>query len=438
MTAVLIVFVLMLLNGVFAGAEIAVLSVRKTRLAELGDEGRAGARAVLWLRHQPERFLATVQIGLTLVGTTAAAFGGERLAHDLAARLASVPGVGAWAPRIALVTVILSISFLEIVLGELVPKSLALRSAERYALLSGPLLRRMATVVKPVVWLLTASSNLVLRAFGDRTSFSEARLSPEEIQELLEEAGRVGAIDAKTTEIASRALDFRGLHASDVLVPRASIVALPVDATPARWREVLARHPHTRVPVYDGSPENYVGYATAREVLLALAASPDAKLAGLVRPVRFVPETVRALDLLRMLQSEGTPVAMVVDETGAVTGIVTIEDLLEELVGDILSENDKAAPKIALGPDGTAVIPAETALRDVDRALDIELPEPEGFTTLGGLCLHLAGNIPTAGTTLEAGDGTTLEVLEASPRKVRLVRVRPAPRRDATVESDET
>ena len=201
----LVVLVLMLLNGVFAGAEIAVLSVRKTRIAELMQEGHKSARAVHWLRHQPERFLATVQIAITVVGTAAAAFGGERIAHSLSARMASVPVVGAWAAPVALVLVVVGISATEIVVGELVPKSIALRYAERYSLAMGPFLRGMASVVKPVVWLLTKISNAVLKLFGDSTSFSEARLSPEEIQELVEEAARTGSLRASRVALRSPA-----------------------------------------------------------------------------------------------------------------------------------------------------------------------------------------------------------------------------------------
>ncbi|RYZ68109.1 MAG: DUF21 domain-containing protein, partial [Proteobacteria bacterium] len=202
----------MVLNGVFAGAEIAVLSVRKTRLTELIEQNVGGARAVRWLRHEPERFLATVQIGITVVGTTAAAFGGEALAGEFGHWLAGhVPWLGPHAVKLGLVSVVAMISFLEIVVGELVPKSLALRSAERYSLLLGPALRLMSSVVKPAVWLLTRVSNVILRLFGDETSFSEARLSPEEIRELVEEAARVGSMDEKSSEIASRAIDFREL-----------------------------------------------------------------------------------------------------------------------------------------------------------------------------------------------------------------------------------
>ncbi len=256
---IVIVLLLTLLNGVFSAAEIAVLSVRKTRLAELVAEGSRGARATQWLREQPERFLATVQIGITVLSTTAAAFGGDSLADDLAAWMAPrAPWLGGGAHRLALVLVISLLSYLSIVLGELVPKSLALRNAERLALLLSPLLQGISSVARPLVWLFTASSNALLRLFGDHTSFVEARLSAEELQELVEEAGRTGSLDPGASEIASRAIDFRELTAFDVMVPRESIVSVSRAADLRRSSRTCSRRRRfARLPVYAELPRQH-------------------------------------------------------------------------------------------------------------------------------------------------------------------------------------
>lgn len=421
----LVVLLLIAANGVFAGAEIAVLSLRKTRLQELVEARAPGARAVAWLRSEPERFLATVQVGITLVGTTAAAFGGERLAHVVGAQLGRLPLVGPWASRVGLAVVVLGISVLGIVLGELVPKSLALRSSERYATALGPLLRAMATLFRPAVWALTRASNLVLALFDDRTSFTESRLSPEELRELLEEAGRTGSLDARTSEIASRALEFRELTAADVMVAARDIVRVPVDATPADVAAALARRRYARLPVYDGHPDDVVGYVSVKDFFVRAAEGERITVAASLRPMKFVPRAVLAGDLLRQMQSERRPQAMVVEEGGAIVGLVSIEDLLEELVGEILSEGDPAPTALALDAEGSVVLPGHTPLRDINRALDTALPEPGEYTTLAGLCVYLAGRIPTVGQTFSVPDGTTLRVTEASPRRVRSVRVTP-------------
>lgn len=423
LTEFLIVFALMVLNGVFACAEIAVLSVRKTRLAELIEDGSAGARAVLWLRKQPERFLATVQIGITVVGTTAAAFGGDSLAAHFAAWLAAhLPWIGASAHRVAFVLVIALVSFLEIVVGELVPKSLALRNAEQFSVALGPMLRAMATLVKPLVWLFTGASNAVLRLFGDHTSFSEARLSPEEIQELVEEAGRTGSMDAGASEIASRAIDFRELAVVDVMVPRESIASLPRDADAATVRRALAGRRYAHMPVYEDHPENIVGYVALKDLVVPALeghALRDAK----VHPARFVPASTSAMTLLRQMQTERISMAMVIDELGSLLGLVTVEDLVEEVVGDILSEGDPVPTKLSRDADGSAVVPGETPIRDVNRALDMGLPEPDSVSTVAGLCLEAFGRMPSVGDRATLSDGHVFEVLDATPRKVRTLRI---------------
>ncbi|MBL8685364.1 MAG: HlyC/CorC family transporter [Myxococcales bacterium] len=427
---------LMLLNGVFAGAEIAVLTVRKTRLAELIDEKRAGASAVRWLRKQPERFLATVQIGITVVGTAAAAIGGERLAHAIGQKLAGVPFVGHWLSKAGLLIVVVGITVLEVVVGELVPKSLALRSAERYALAMGPVLRVMASVVKPAVWALTGLSNLVLKLFGDKTSFTETRLSPEELQELVEEAARTGSLDAKSSEIASRAIEFRALTAFDVMVPRNRIVSVPRQCTEDELRAALEGRRYARLPVYDGSPENIIGYLAVKDLFArrTSALGPNGAdeacadtVSGVLRAVQFVPETLAAVTLLRRMQRERAPLVIVVDEGGAVVGLVTIEDLVEEIVGDISSEQDAPVRPLVLDAERAVELPGEMPIREVSRQLGLELLEPEEYTTVAGLCIYLAREIPAIGATFTLADGSVLTVLDATPRKVRLVRLTVAP-----------
>ena len=430
LSEVLLVLALMVLNGVFSAAEIATLSVRKTRIAELVEAGSGGAKAVQWLRAQPERFLATVQVGITVVGTTAAAFGGDRLAEHFATWLnARAPALGAHTHTVALVLVIAMVSFLEIVVGELVPKSIALRSAEPVAMTLAPALRAMATVARPLVWVLTLASNVVLRLFGDKTSFSESRLSPDELQELVEEAGRVGSIDQGTSEIASRAIDFRELTVADVMVSRDAIVSVSRDATRQEVARLFAGRRFARMPVYEGDPDNVVGYVALKDLLLP-AMEGEAALFKTVREVTFVPSSMSASALLRKMQRERAPIVMAIDESGGLRGLVTIEDLVEELVGDILSEGDPAPVVLTREPDGSAIVPGSTPIRDVNRALELDLPEPDGVSTIAGLCIRAAGHLPQAGEKVVLDDGHTFEVLDATPRKVRSVRVIP-PRDEA-------
>jgi putative hemolysin len=237
------------------------------------------------------------------------------------------------------------------------------RAAQRRALLAltlGPMLRVMASVVRPLVWLFTAASNAVLRLFGDQTSFSEARLSPEELQELVEEAGRTGAIDPGTSEIASRAIDFRELTAADVMVPREAIVSVSRDADADEVRRVLAGGRFARLPVYEGEPENIVGHVALKDLALT-SQQPAGPWHTLVRPVVFVPTGMAASTLLRRMQSDRLPLVMVTDERGSLRGLITVTDLLEELVGDILSEGDPSPMRLEADADGRVIVPGEHA-----------------------------------------------------------------------------
>ena len=425
---ILVILALVLVNGLFSGAEIAVVALRRTRLAQLVEEGRQSARAVQRLRAQPEAFLATVQIGITVVGATAAAFGGASLARRLEPTIAALPGAERYASEIALGIVVALVSYLSLVLGELVPKSLGLRSSERYALLAARPLLALSTLARPLVWLLTASSNLVLRPFGDRTTFTEARLSVEEIEQLVDEAGRAGTLDPPTAEITARALAFRDLTAQDVMVPRSRIVALPRDASQEELRRQLLEEGRTRMPVYEGTLDNVVGYVLAKDLAVMAFEKHLLVLQDLIRPVHYVPGSARAPNVLRELQRRRAQMAIVVDEHGGVAGLVTLEDLVEELVGEIVGEAEEHEPLFRPEPGGTTLVRGDAPIREVNRELEIELPEGEGYTTVAGLCISLAGAVPERGQRLRSPEGTEIEVVEATPRMVRVLRLRPPPR----------
>jgi putative hemolysin len=420
-TELMIVLAFLVANGLFAGAEIAILSVRKTRLREFIRRRDRRALAVKRLRDEPERFLATVQICITTAGTAAAAFGGARLEHSLAGKFVSV-GLG---HGMALFTVIVMIVFLELVVGELVPKSLALRYSDRYSFFAARPLLFLAAVMRPLVWFLTLVSNLVLRFFGDKTTFSEARLSRDELQQLVEEAAKTGSVDPRASEIASRALGFGEVTVAEVMVPRTRVVALRRGAPPEEVQRVILEEGHSRMPVYDGTIDNIVGYVVARDVLALAWEKGLVVLEDILRPPHKVPETTRALDLLREMQRRRTQMAVVVDDQGGVSGLVTTEDLIEELVGDIMSEDDVPEQFFTREPAGTILVQGWASVRKVNRDLHLDLPVGKDRTTIAGLCMSLAEAIPQAGERLTTDNGTVLEVIEASPRRVRRVRIHP-------------
>jgi putative hemolysin len=425
LTELVVILALIIANGVFAGAEIAIVSLRHTRVQQLVESSRVGAKTVATLRAEPERFFATVQVGITVVTTTAAAFGGARIARNLEPLLRPLPFIGHNADGVALAIVVVLISFLSLVLGELVPKSLALRKSERYALLMAKPLALLSRIAKPIVWLLTATSNLVLRPFSDRTNFAESRISKEELEQMVDEAAKTGAIHEHASELASRALDFDRLSFADVMVPRARVDALPIRATMEQIRRFLLEERRSRIPVYDRSLDDILGYVSAKDIVSLAWDGGPVVLSDLVRKVQLFPETVSAIEVLRFMQRERQRIAIAVDEHGVVSGMVTFEDLVEELVGDIFSERDEGVSPLTREPDGTLTAPGDTPIRDVNRELGIELEQPDGVTTMAGLAIALAGGIPNRNARLAASDGSVLVVLETSARTVKRVRVIP-------------
>ena len=425
-TEILIVLGFLLANGLFAGAEIAILSVRKTRLSEFIRRRDKRALAVKKLRDEPERFLATVQIAITTVGTAAAAFGGARLEHSLRPKFEAI-GLGATA---SLLAVIILIVFLELVVGELIPKSLALRYSDRYSFFVARPLSVLARVFRPLVWFLTVTSNLVLRFFGDKTTFTETRLSRDELQQLVEEAAKTGSVDPRASEIASRALGFGEVTVAEVMVPRTRVVALRRDAPNDEIQRVILEEGHSRMPVYDGSIDNIVGYVVARDVLALAWERGLLVLEDILRPPHKVPESTRALDLLREMQRRRTQMAVVVDDHGGLSGLVTTEDLIEELVGDIMSEDDVPEQFFTRETTGTILVQGWASVRKVNRDLHLDLPVGKDRTTIAGLCMSLAQAIPQAGERLTTDNGTVLEITEASPRRVRRVRIHPVSHAD--------
>ncbi len=412
-------------NGIFSGSEIALVSVRKTRLDQLVAEKRGGAAAAKWLRGNPEQFLATVQIGVTLMGTLAGAYGGASLAKYFVPLARDIPWLQESADELALVAVVIIISYLELVVGELVPKSLALRAADRVSLLVSRPMLVLSWIARPAVWLLTASSNAVLRLFGDRTNFTESRLSPGEIQQLVDEAAEAGSVDPAAGEIASRAIDFAELTAAQVMVPRQRVVGIPRRATPEQIRQIVLEHGRTRMPVFEDLIDNVVGYVTIRDLMAFFVDQQLLVLDDALRPAFMVPETMRAVDLLGEMRGRRVQLAIVVDELGAMSGIVTLEDLVEELVGEITSEHeDLESPAFQREAGGSAIVRGDTPIRDVNREFELELREGETWSTIAGLVLELAGRIPLTGSSYET-DGVTLEVVAATPRQVKRVRIIP-------------
>lgn len=424
-----LILLLVAVNGLFAGAEIAIVGVDRLRVKQLVDEGGRRARVLDSLRAKPERFLATVQIVITVAGSAAGAFGGATFAAELEPVLA--PYVGRHAEAASIVLVVGLVSYLSLVLGELVPKSLALRHAERYALLIAPVLNWLAAAARPLVWVLTKSSNLVLGPSGDKATFVEGRLSPAQLVELVEEATEAGSLDQRVGEIASRALGFAKLTVAHLMIPRTKAVGIQRRASTEELRRVVLEHGHSRLPVYTSSLDEITGYVLYKDLLPLAWEGRLIVLEDVIREPYFVPKTMLAAELLDEMRRRRQQLAVVLDEHGGTAGIVTLDDLLEELTGEVLNEIRPASPASTHPqPDGSFLVRGDAPLHEINRELGLKLAGG-GQTTLGGLCLFLAAGLPEEGRPLELEDGTRLRVERVSARTVDLVRILPSSRTKA-------
>jgi putative hemolysin len=415
-------------NGFFAGSEIALVSSRPSRLAQLRDERIAGAAVALDLRQAPDRLLATIQIAITLVGTLASAVGGAAAVGALRPWLESLglPGATQWAHPVALGLVILGITYASLVIGELVPKAIALRDPERIASRVAPVLRGIAAAAGPLVTLLTRSTNLVFRIVGLVGTPTPPPVSEEEVRYLVREGTARGVFEPVEQELVQNVFEFADTTVREIMVPRPEIQGLPVETPPGEILQRVAEIGHSRVPVYRGSIEHPVGVVIMKDLLRAAAAGGPRTVEEVLLPALFVPESARISALLREFERRRQNLAMVVDEYGGVVGLVTLEDVLEEIVGEIREEREAATPRFQRLPDGSVLVDGAAEVWELRDQLGLPIPESAGYQTVAGFVIHALQTIPTPGISLVA-DGHRWTVVEMAGPRVAKLRVQREP-----------
>ncbi len=420
---VLIIGILVIVNGLLVAAEIALVTVRRSRLQQLIDEGNQGARRVDRLISQPSRFLAVLQLGITFVGFLAAAFAGANIATALADWLRGFPAVASQASVIALLLVTLAVAFVTAIFGELVPKTLALAHAERYALVFARPIEVLGRIFAPVVWIL----NVITRAITGWLGVGEIerdRLSPQELMILVERGGEQGVIEAEEEQMIGAVLELGERRVHEVMVPRIDIVALPVEASLDELVDTIVEAGHSRIPVYEDAIDNIIGILYAKDLLPFLkGADSPPPTRKLLRTPLFVPESMLVDDLLHSLQRRKVHIAVVLDEYGGTAGLVTIEDLLEEIVGEIQDEYDTEEPMIVELSDHEARVDGRMSIDDLVERFDLHLSgnDREEYDTVGGLIYHRIGGIPKVGDTVEVESDLTLTVESTDGRRVSKV-----------------
>ena len=419
-----IVLALVLLNGYFAMAELAVVSARPARLEALvRTKPSRGARLALALARDPGRMLSTVQIGITLVGISAGAFGAARLAEPLGEVLARVPALGPISEEIAYSLVVVVITYLSLIIGELVPKHLALRAPERIAALVAPTIDLLSRLSTPAVRLLDRSSRFVLRLLGSEAQPAET-VTEEEVRMLIAEGTRTGVFHQQEQEMIGRVLRLADRPVRAIMTPRVELVWLDVDDDPAKIARIIRESGHSRFLVGKGSLDDVLGVVHVRALLEACLAGQPLDLRAALRPVPVVHDSMPVLRVLEALRQARVSMALVVDEYGEVEGVVTVDDLLEAVVGDMPERRLGEEPAIVERADGSLLMDGMLATDEVKLALGFDrLPDEGSYHTLAGFILARLGRVSREGASVDYG-GWRFEVVDMDGRRIDKVLVR--------------
>jgi putative hemolysin len=424
---ILFIGILILLNGYLAGTEIAVVTARKSRIKHLAESGKRNAQVFLKLKEEPDRFLATIQIGITGVGVLASAVGGAAAVKVIKPALQTFPikAISVAAEPVAIVIVVVIITYFSLIFGELVPKSIALRHPESVGLWTARTIDVFSRISAVFVKVLTFSTWLVLRPFGRKPFTERAYISEEEVKMLIKEGGKHGVFEPTEEKILQSVFEFTDMSAKEVMVPDTQMVAIQMDRSPQEILSFIEEEQFSRYPVYGKELNDIRGILYAKDFLTLHAKTGQADIRKLIKPPFFIPETMKISLLLRDMQKKRSHMALVVDEYGGVSGLVTIEDLLEEIVGEIRDEHDVESPVIHL-PDGTLLIDASISLRDLKEDHQITLPESTEYETLGGYLITTLQKIPKVGDVV-VSEGKRISIVEMVGQRISKVKLEKLP-----------
>jgi putative hemolysin len=421
------IFLCLLGNGFFSGSEIAIISSRRSQVEARLAAGSRAARSLKRLQDNLDNFLATVQIGVTLMGTLAGVLGGY-LAKGFVEPWFAETALARWvAPTLAATLVVGGgIVYTELILGELVPKALALRFTEQSALLVAPPLDFLARSSHWLVVFLTKSTRAILSIFRLRGSDHRTFVSEEEIKHLVREGREQGVLDQTEMEIIHSVFQFSETSVKKVMVPRPKIFALDVSTPPGEVERLMVEGGFSRIPVYDASVDNMLGIVYVKDALRLLERRQPVVLRKILHPVHFVPDTKKVGALLKELQKRRTHLALVVDEHGSLTGLVTLEDLLEEIVGEIQDEYDWEEKPVERLRDGSLVVEGTISAGDLREAYQVPIPESAEFETVAGFMLEALGSVPKGGEVVALGD-YRLIVVDVEKNRISKVKIEKAP-----------
>jgi len=425
-TQIFIIAALIIANGIFAMAEIAIVSARKARLQQRAEEGDEGARIALELANSPSRFLPTIQIGITLIGIFAGAFGGATIADKLAPELNRISWIAPHGGAVSLFIVVLAITFLSLIIGELVPKQIALQHAERISAAFAPAIRSLAWVASPLVHLLSLTTQLVLRLFGIKPS-AETSVTEEEIKLMIEQGTQEGVFEPTEQEMVERVFRLGDRTVNALMTPRPDVIWLDLNDPPEEIQSKITSNSHTHYPVAEDQIDTIIGMVNSKDLLSQNLSCRPIDLRSVLQPALFIPESMSALDLLERFKKKRTHVALVIDEHGGFQGLITTSDVLEAIVGDIPTPGESEEADVIHREDGSWLVDGKVLADELKELLQKdELPfEDENlYQTLGGLVMAFLDRIPRSGNHFD-WDGYRFEVVDMDGHRVDKVLIKP-------------
>lgn len=421
-----LLLVLLIANGVFAMAEIAVVSSRRARLQPLADKGVSGAKTALKLVENPGVFLSTVQVGITLVGTLAGASSGGNLIDDLTPVLAQVPALAGWAETIATIIVVSGITFLTVVIGELVPKRLAIQSPENTAVRLSPPMAALSRLTAPVVNLLDASSGLIARLLG-AVPGNEPGVSEEEVRAMIHQGTLSGVFKPGEQRMVEGVLELDDLVASDVMTPKNSIVWIDLDDSDEENAQKIMASGHSHFPAHRGTRDNVLGMVSVKALWASMQKGTQVKLESLLTEPLFVPEMMGCPRVIEEFRKERRHLALVVDEFGGVAGLVSLNDMMEAILGSMPDQDQRERPQVRELAEGVWMADAQMSIDEVSAVTGLTPPADEVdegiYRTLSGFILHRLGHVPKEGETLTCGN-VQIEVTDTDRQRIDKVTLR--------------
>ena len=416
---VIVVLVIIIIGGFFAASEMALVSLREGQIRALARRGKRGQKAAK-LAQDPNRFFSAVQIGVTLATLVAGGYGATTLADLLKSWLIRQHMSPGWAGPVSFIVVTICITFFSLILGELAPKRIGLQRAPRLALLAAPLLDRIATLARPVVWLLTVTTNLIVAILGGDPRIGRQAMTEQEVRELVTSTQ---TLSQDERQIVGEVFDAGKRQIREVLVPRTEVVFLDAETPVAEAAAIAAAVPHSRLPVYADTYDNVIGFVHVRDLLGPGVAKEPVPVSRIVRPVKFLPISKAVLSSLSEMRRERAHLAIVVDDYGGTAGIVTLEDLVEELIGDIRDEYDTEQGQATTLHGGEVEVEGLLNLDEFAEQTGITLPEGP-YETAAGYVLAVLGDLPSPGASVQV-DGHTITVTELDGRRIARLRVAP-------------